>query len=150
MTVNERPRIGELEASQQTISFLEALLRASAYGIVITDATQNIVVVNEAFCAFFDERYRDVIGTSLPGWIERHDGEGYPKGLKGSEIPLGAGIIAVADAIDVMLSNRSYKNPFDREHVRHELIACSGKQFNPPVVEAAIDWLDQQPTEGPW
>jgi diguanylate cyclase (GGDEF)-like protein/putative nucleotidyltransferase with HDIG domain len=81
---------------------------------------------------------------------ERHDGKGYPKGLKGSEIPLGAGIIAVADAIDVMLSNRSYKNPFDREHVRHELIACSGKQFNPPVVEAAIDWLEQQPTEGPW
>jgi diguanylate cyclase (GGDEF)-like protein len=78
---------------------------------------------------------------------ERHDGSGYPQGLKGSEIPLGASIIAVADAIDVMLSNRSYKSPFERDRVRHELSACAGKQFNPMVAEAAIGWLDQQPTD---
>jgi len=70
------PRKDELEITQQTIRFLEASLRASADGIVITDAAQKIVVVNEAFCGFFDQRYRDVIETSLLGWLEQLDGDG--------------------------------------------------------------------------
>jgi diguanylate cyclase (GGDEF)-like protein len=72
---------------------------------------------------------------------ERHDGKGYPKGLEGGQIPIGASIIAVADAIDAMRSSRSYKRPYDRDHVRRELMTCSGTQFNPEVAKAALDWL---------
>jgi diguanylate cyclase (GGDEF)-like protein len=72
---------------------------------------------------------------------ERYDGKGYPKGLGGEQIPIGAGIIAVADAIDAMRSSRSYKRPYDHDHVRRELMTCSGTQFNPDVAKAALDWL---------
>jgi PAS domain S-box-containing protein len=67
------PRKGELEATQQTVRFFETLLRASTDGIVITDATQSIVMVNDAFCAFFGQRWRDVVETSLFTWIEKLD-----------------------------------------------------------------------------
>ncbi len=63
---------GELEATQQ-IKFFETLLRASTDGIVITDATQSIVLANEAFCALLGRRRQDVIETSLSVWLEQLD-----------------------------------------------------------------------------
>jgi len=63
----------ELEAAQRTIKFFETILRASLDGIVITDATQDIVVVNEAFCAIFSQRRRAVVETSLFLWLEQLD-----------------------------------------------------------------------------
>lgn len=73
MSMNEQPRKSELEGRQQTVKFFETLLRASTDGIVVSDAMQNIVVVNEAFCAFFGWRWRDVIETSLFVWLEQLD-----------------------------------------------------------------------------
>ncbi len=64
-------RKGELEATQQTIKFFETLLRASSDGIVITDVAQNIIVVNEAFCALFGRRWREVVETNLFIWLEQ-------------------------------------------------------------------------------
>ncbi len=90
------------------------------------------------------------LGTELPMILhhhERFDGGGYPAGLGEKEIPLGARIIAVADAIDVMFSKRSYKKPYCMETVRTELIACSGKQFDPELVAVALDWLTETPEE---
>ncbi len=73
---------------------------------------------------------------------ERYDGEGYPCGLRGEEIPLGSRIIAVADAIDTMLSRRSYKAPLPVAQVRRELVEQAGVQFDPAVVSVALGWLD--------
>ncbi len=64
----------KFEATQQTITFFETLLRASTDGIVITDASQNVIVVNEAFCAIFGRQWGDVIETSLSTWLEQLDG----------------------------------------------------------------------------
>ncbi len=69
--MSKHARRGELEARQQTIKFFETLLRASTDGIVITDATQNIVMVNEAFCTFFGRRWQEVIETNLYVWLEQ-------------------------------------------------------------------------------
>jgi len=74
---------------------------------------------------------------------ERFDGKGYPDGLSGAAIPLGARVLAVADAIDTMLSSRSYKSPFTPDQVRSELARCSGTQFDPQIASAAIQWLDE-------
>jgi len=71
--MNKRSRKGELEAAQQTVRFFETLLRASTDGIVITDASQTIILVNDAFCAFFGCRKRDVIETSLFTWLAQLD-----------------------------------------------------------------------------
>ncbi len=68
---------------------------------------------------------------------ERFDGTGYPIGLGGTEIPLEARVIAVADTIDAMLSNRPYRNALPLEQVLEELVEFRGSQFDPRVVEAA-------------
>jgi len=69
---------------------------------------------------------------------ERFDGAGYPAGLAGEEIWLGARIVAVADAYDTMTSVRSYKLPVATRAAREELVACSGGQFDPAVVRAFL------------
>ncbi len=69
---------------------------------------------------------------------EHYDGNGYPYGLKAEEIPLGAAIIAVADAFDAMITDRPYRKGLSRQCAIDELRRCSGTQFDPAVVEAAI------------
>ena len=70
---------------------------------------------------------------------ERVDGKGYPDGLQGDQIPIGAKIIKVSDAIDAMLSDRPYRKALDLDTVRKELTIYSGSQFDPEVVDAIVD-----------
>lgn len=77
---------------------------------------------------------------------ERFDGRGYPFGLRGDAIPIGARIIAVADAIDTMLSPRTYKAAYSVDRARSELLAGSGSQFDPQVVGVALSTLDERAT----
>ncbi len=70
---------------------------------------------------------------------ERWDGEGYPDGLMGEEIPLGARIFAVADAIDAMTNHRPYREARSWRDARREIVAEKGKQFDPLVVDAYCD-----------
>ncbi|GEM_PF-3237196 len=67
---------------------------------------------------------------------ERWDGKGYPEGLKGEEIPLGARILAVADTFDAMTSSRSYRKALPDSYALEEIKKNAGKQFDPKVVEA--------------
>jgi len=69
---------------------------------------------------------------------ENWDGTGYPEGLKGNDIPLGARIIAVCDAFDAMLSDRNYGRKFTVAAAIEELIINSSRQFDPECVNAAI------------
>lgn len=69
---------------------------------------------------------------------ERWDGRGYPYQLAGQDIPLGARVINVCDAIDAMLSDRPYRSALDLETVRKELDRYSGIQFDPGVVRAVV------------
>src|SRR5216684_3318786 len=70
---------------------------------------------------------------------EFYDGSGYPRGLRGDEIPLGARIFAVADALDAMISDRPYRRALSVDHARDEIQRCSGTQFDPAVVEVFIE-----------
>lgn len=67
---------------------------------------------------------------------ERQNGRGYPEGLKGENIPLGAAILAVADAFDAMTSDRPYRRAWNLDDTLHEIESNSGIQFRPEVVEA--------------
>lgn len=67
---------------------------------------------------------------------ERFDGTGYPRGLKGYLIPLGARIIAAADTLSALLQNRHYRNGTSLEAALIEIRGCSGTQFDPAVVLA--------------
>jgi HD-GYP domain-containing protein (c-di-GMP phosphodiesterase class II) len=66
---------------------------------------------------------------------ERFDGTGYPDALKGAEIPLGARLFSVADTLDAMTSDRSYRKGPGYEAARTEILRWSGKQFDPHIVE---------------
>jgi HD-GYP domain-containing protein (c-di-GMP phosphodiesterase class II) len=66
---------------------------------------------------------------------ERWDGNGYPDGLAGEEIPLGARIITICDSFRAMLSERPYKQPMSLEDALAELHRCAGTQFDPRLVE---------------
>jgi two-component system, cell cycle response regulator len=74
---------------------------------------------------------------------ERFDGAGYPDGLAGEAIPLGARIIFVCDAYDAMTSNRSYSGAATPAQALAELRACAGTQFDPQVVEAFVSTLER-------
>jgi putative nucleotidyltransferase with HDIG domain len=77
----------------------------------------------------------------LPGILHHHenyDGSGYPSGLAGEQIPLHARIIAVADTYDAILSTRPYRSASDRDKAVNELLAHSGRQFDPAIVDAFL------------
>lgn len=69
---------------------------------------------------------------------ERWDGKGYPNGLKGDAIPLGARILALADSLDTMFSDRPYRKTMSFDQVIEEVERCSGHQFDPQVVTAFL------------
>ncbi len=74
---------------------------------------------------------------------ERYDGTGYPDGLAGDHIPLGARIIAIADAYDSMTSDRPYRKPLSNGEAKNELLTNSGKQFDPQLVSIFLDLLKE-------
>jgi len=77
---------------------------------------------------------------------ERWDGRGYPDGLRGTAIPLGARVIAVCDSYDAMTSDRSYRRAMSEEVALAELRAGAGSQFDPQVVAAFLRvWEQAQP-----
>lgn len=69
---------------------------------------------------------------------EKFDGSGYPRGLKGDEIPLCGRIVAVADVYDALTTKRIYKPAFSHESAREIIIAGRGKDFDPRVVDAFL------------
>lgn len=69
---------------------------------------------------------------------ERYDGTGYPQRLKGEMIPVGARLLAVADAFDTMTTDRSYRPALGLERAIHELRTCSGTQFCPMAAQAFL------------
>ncbi|WP_206458218.1 PAS domain S-box protein [Anaerovorax sp. IOR16] len=75
---------------------------------------------------------------------ERWDGNGYPKGLKGEEIPIYCRILAVADAFDAMTNDRVYRKALSQEDAIKELIRHSGTQFSPDIVEIFVTVLQRE------
>ncbi|MFL0197462.1 PAS domain S-box protein [Clostridium sp. WILCCON 0269] len=76
---------------------------------------------------------------------EKWNGSGYPKGLKGEKIPLQSRIIAIADAYDAMVSDRSYRNALSEEAAIEELKANSGIQFAPALIRIFIEKVLNRP-----
>ena len=93
-----------------------------------------------AHAALGAEIVADVLSASQVAWVrghhERWDGSGYPDRLAGDAIPVGARILTLADAWDVMTSDRPYGVPLSREDALAECRRCSGSQFWPAVVDA--------------
>ena len=76
---------------------------------------------------------------------EKWDGSGYPRGLKGEEIPLAARIFAVVDVWDALLSDRPYRPAFSKDKALKYIKDQPGKHFDPQVVEAFLDMITSSP-----
>jgi HD-GYP domain-containing protein (c-di-GMP phosphodiesterase class II) len=80
---------------------------------------------------------------------ERMDGKGYPDGLKGAQIPLGARILAICEAFVAMTSERPHRHALDRDNALQELLRGAGTQFDPTLVPRFVGLVRRGGTAGP-
>jgi putative nucleotidyltransferase with HDIG domain len=118
-------------------------------GIMKTHSTLGANIVRDV--PFLRDLYKLILYHH-----EHYDGKGYPDGLRGEQIPLGARILHVADAFEAMTSNRPYRNSLGRTEAIHRLKNESGKQFDPSIIAAFMrvarkkNWLtDESPDTAP-
>ena len=91
-------------------------------------------------------RFSAQVGPIVRGHHERWNGTGYPDGLAGEEIPLGARIISVVDAYDAMTTDRPYRKALSFQGAIGELWRWAGHQFDPRLVDAFLEMIET--TEG--
>lgn len=129
--------IGKLFISRDLLN-KSSILSEEEYEIIKKHSIYSFNIVSDL--RIFQEDFPD-----LPEIVkyhhERYDGKGYPNRLKGEEIPLLSRILCVSDAVDAMLSPRSYKNPSTLNQVVKELIKNKGKQFDPKIVDIMVSIL---------
>ena len=82
-------------------------------------------------------QFADIV-PSIRGHHEAWNGSGYPDGLQGKKIPFYARIIAIADTIDAMTTDRPYREAMQPDVVRAELVAETGRQFDPEIAGALV------------
>ena len=87
---------------------------------------------------FYDEAAELVLSHH-----EKFDGSGYPRGLRGDLIPLGARIFSVVDAVDAMIYKRPYNEPITFKEAAEEIRRCAGTQFDPDLVPLTIEVLEE-------
>ncbi|MDD5665206.1 MAG: HD domain-containing protein, partial [Candidatus Omnitrophica bacterium] len=74
----------------------------------------------------------------------RWDGKGYPKGIKGEDIPIGARIIALADVYQALTSDRPYRKAYSKAKAAKIIKAGSGSQFDPKITEIFLGILQEE------
>ena len=79
---------------------------------------------------------------------ERYDGKGYPNGLSGTDIPVHARIVSIADAYDAMHSDRIYRKGLNKDLIRAEFIRCRGTQFDPGFLDVFLKLFDEGKLDG--
>jgi HD-GYP domain-containing protein (c-di-GMP phosphodiesterase class II) len=147
-------RIGLSEAEIQNIKYAAALHDIGKIGIApkILEKTEPLseeeLVHVKAHAQLGDSIIEPVAFLKAPRLIimhhhERYDGNGYPDGIAGEDIPLGSRILAVADSFEAMMSDRPYRKALRMEDAVKELETNSGTQFDPTVVRVFIEELRQ-------
>lgn len=113
----------------------------------LTDAEWNIIRshAEKGYQIAASSREIDSIADLVLHHHERWDGNGYPEGLSGESIPLLSRIISVVDAYDAMTNDRSYRTAMTPEKAQEELKRCAGSQFDPSVVSAFLQMLQEEP-----
>lgn len=147
-------KLGRSEQFQEDLYFMGLLHDIGKIGVA-----GNIIRKDSRLT---DEEYKDIKEhtitgynilkkiSALPGlaigarWHHEHfDGSGYPDGLKGTQIPEEARIIAIADAYDAMTSKRSYSQIRPQAEVRAEILRCRGTHFDPEITDVLLELIDE-------
>jgi len=121
------------------------LLKEGALTAEEIEIIRRHVVVGEEILSHMDSMKQ--IARAIRHHHERWDGKGYPDGLAGQAIPLASRVVGVADAIDAMLTDRPYRKALPLAAVIKALKDGSGKQFDPAVVDLAVEHLTRREKE---
>lgn len=151
---NIAERLGWLEEEQRRIYFMGLLHDIGKIGVPeaiinktarLTDEEYNVIkqhtVVGSEILELVAEFPELSIGAR--SHHERYDGKGYPDGFIGSQIPVYARVIAVADAYDAMTSRRSYRDVLPQDVVRSEIAKGRGTQFDPQFADIMLQIIDE-------
>ncbi|MCR4627635.1 MAG: HD domain-containing protein, partial [Treponema sp.] len=144
---------GKSESECQEIYFAALLHDVGKIGVADAIINKTDVLTNDEFTEI---KKHPVIGKDILSHInkspyigvgakyhhERFDGNGYPEGLSGKNIPEIARIIAIADSYDAMTSNRSYRKALPQEKVRREILKGIGRQFDPEFATIMLNMID--------
>jgi HD-GYP domain-containing protein (c-di-GMP phosphodiesterase class II) len=120
-----------LKPSKLTKKEYEIMKTHSEIGFKIANSTPELIPIAKS------------ILTHHEWW----NGGGYPIGLKGEKIPLIARIISIIDAYDAMTNDRPYRKAHSKEYVIKELLRCTGKQFDPVLVDKFIGIINEEKTD---
>ena len=99
-------------------------------------------ILERAACLSASENYLSIGAQIAGGHHECYDGSGYPRGLKGDEIPLPARIVAVVDVFDALVHKRPYKDAWEVDAALEYMRNSSGKQFDPTILEAFLSIVE--------
>ena len=118
-------------------------LTEEEFEIMKNHTTAGNEIIGKAIALVSDSGYLQEARNLATYHHEKWNGTGYPKGLKGDEIPLSARVMAVADVFDALVSKRSYKEPFPFEKAVSIIEEGSGSHFDPRIVEAFLGDLPE-------
>jgi hypothetical protein len=124
--------VGKIHAEFAPLLQKEGRLTQEEWEVMKTHAAKSAELV-----ALFT-RFKGHVEESVRWHHERWDGRGYPDGIVGEKIPLGARIVMISDTIDAMTTDRPYRKALSFERVIAELQKYSGSQFDPRLVEVAV------------
>jgi hypothetical protein len=124
--------VGKIHEEFAPLLRKEARLTPEETALMQTHSTRSAELVGVI------TKFRGFVQDSVRHHHERWDGQGYPSGLSGKAIPLGARIILICDTIDAMTTDRPYRKRLGLEVVIAELQKCRGTQFDPDIVDLVI------------
>jgi len=130
--------VGKIYISD-TILLKPGKLTPEEFEIMKTHSEKGAEIIQESLGKLEEENYISIAKNIALYHHERFDGTGYPKKLKGEEIPLCARILAIADVYDALRSERTYKPPYDKEKAIGIIKEESGTHFDPEIVEAFVN-----------
>ena len=110
-------------------------LTSDEFEIIKTHAAEGEKIIDDIINESGDEAFLQNAKLFAGYHHERWDGTGYPRGLKGTDIPLQGRIMAIADVYDALVSDRSYKKAFAHEKAVEIILENKGKQFDPKIVD---------------
>lgn len=125
--------VGKIHAEFAPLLQKEDKLTDEEWGVMKTHSIKSAELVS------MFSRFQGYVVACVRHHHERWDGRGYPDGVSGSSVPLGARIIAIADTIDAMTTNRPYRGALPLEVVLSELNKGRGTQFDPDLVELTVN-----------
>ena len=141
MCIRDRHDVGKIIVPDSILK-KPGKLTDEEYEVMKTHASAGGKVVNEVLDGITDKEYLKFASDMAKFHHEWWDGTGYPEGLKGEEIPLSARMMAVADVLDALVSERCYKAPIPFDDAIEVMKGESGTHFDPELIRILLKYRE--------